>query len=154
MNFLAMPTLKNVRACFLRPISMMPRFSLKFTLARLRTGIERVGSWLRCAAVMTRSAMPMSFFSTAPLLFGFFCAMFFPVFWLRLSLDLAFSNPKVICFVLSACAPRCLVTFVALFLSLVFDLAFPLPSSAMPVLAHRPRFLAALRQRFARCSVT
>src|SRR6266550_6467520 len=76
MNFLAIPTLKNVRACFLRPISMRPRFSSKVTLAKLRTGIERVGSLLRCAAVITRSAMPTSFFSTAPLLFGFFCAMF------------------------------------------------------------------------------
>ena len=43
MNFFAMPTLKNVRACFRRPSSMMPRFSLKLTLARLRTGIARVG---------------------------------------------------------------------------------------------------------------
>ena len=53
---------ENVRACFLRPISMMPRFSLKLTLARLRTGIERAGSLLRCAAVMTTSATPTSFF--------------------------------------------------------------------------------------------
>src|SRR5262245_37135118 len=78
MNFLAMPTLKNVRACFLRPISMMPRFSLKLTLARLRTGIESAGSLLRCAAVITTSATPTSFFSTTPLLFGFFCAIAFP----------------------------------------------------------------------------
>src|SRR5262245_5282422 len=77
MNFLAIPTLKNVRACFLRPISMMPRFSLTLTLARLRTGIESAGSWLRCAAVITTSATPTSFFSTAPLFFCFFCAMSF-----------------------------------------------------------------------------
>src|SRR4030095_8923406 len=75
MNFLAIPTLKNVRACFLRPISMMPRFSLKLTLARLRTGIESAGSLLRCAAVMTTSATPTRFFSTAPLFFSFFCGM-------------------------------------------------------------------------------
>src|SRR5678815_5909429 len=53
MNFLAMPTLKKVRACLRLPISMMPRFSLKLTLARLRTGIVRVGSLLRSAAVIT-----------------------------------------------------------------------------------------------------
>ena len=44
MNFLAMPTLKKVRSCLRFPISMMPRFSLKLTLARLRTGIESAGS--------------------------------------------------------------------------------------------------------------
>src|SRR5262245_6329364 len=78
MNFLAMPTLKNVRSCFRRPISMMPRFSLKLTLARLRTGIESAGSLLFCAALIITSATPTSFFSTTPLFFGFFCAMFFP----------------------------------------------------------------------------
>src|SRR5678815_3578939 len=53
MNFLAMATLKKVRSCLRLPISMMPRFSLKLTLARLRTGIVRVGSLLRSAAVIT-----------------------------------------------------------------------------------------------------
>src|SRR5574341_1476262 len=78
MNFLAIPTLKNVRACLRLPISMMPRFSSKVTLARLRTGIASVGSLLRSAAVITASATPTSFFSTAPLLLAFFRAMFFP----------------------------------------------------------------------------
>ena len=68
MNFLAMPTLKNVRSCLRLPISMMPRFSLKLTLARLRTGIASVGSLLFSAAVITASATLMSFFSTAPVL--------------------------------------------------------------------------------------
>src|SRR5262249_18992428 len=77
---LAIPTLKNVRSCFRRPISMMPRFSLKLTLARLRTGIESAGSLLFCAALITTSATPTSFFSTTPLFFGFFCAMSFPYF--------------------------------------------------------------------------
>ena len=66
MNFFAMATLKKVRACFRRPISMMPRFSLKLMLARLRTGMARVGSLLRSAAVITASATLMSFFSTGP----------------------------------------------------------------------------------------
>ena len=66
MNFFAMPTLKKVRACLRLPISMMPRFSLKLTLARLRTGMDSVGSLLRSAAVITASATLMSFFSTAP----------------------------------------------------------------------------------------
>src|SRR5262245_41553156 len=66
MNFFAIPTLKNVRACLRRPSSMMPRFSLKLTLARLRTGIDSVGSLARSAAVITVSATPTSFFSTAP----------------------------------------------------------------------------------------
>src|SRR5262245_54576891 len=69
MNFFAIPTLKNVRACLRLPSSMMPRFSLKLTLARLRTGIASAGSLLRWAAVITTSATPMSFFSTTP---GFF----------------------------------------------------------------------------------
>src|SRR6266404_4675067 len=75
MNFLAIPTLKNVRACLRLPSSMMPRFSLKLTLARLRTGIARVGSLLFSAAVITRSATLMSFFSTAPVLLAFSLAM-------------------------------------------------------------------------------
>src|SRR5262245_36395786 len=75
MNFLAMPTLKNARACLRLPISMMPRFSLKLTLARLRTGMERVGSLLRSAAPITTSATPTSFFSTAPVALGFARAM-------------------------------------------------------------------------------
>src|SRR5712672_3231133 len=75
MNFLAIPTLKNVRACLRLPSSMMPRFSLKLTLARLRTGIARVGSLLFSAAVITRSATLMSFFSTTPVLLAFALAM-------------------------------------------------------------------------------
>ena len=70
-----MPTLKKVRSCLRLPISMMPRFSLKLTLARLRTGMDSVGSLLRSAAVITASATLMSFFSTAPVLVGFFRAM-------------------------------------------------------------------------------
>src|SRR6266446_6257807 len=50
MNFFAIPTLKNVRVCFRLPISMMPRFSLKLTLARLRTGIDSVWSRRRLHA--------------------------------------------------------------------------------------------------------
>ena len=61
------------------PISMMPRFSLKLTLARLRTGIESAGPCSAAPAVITMSATPMSFFSTAPLFFGFRCAMSFPI---------------------------------------------------------------------------
>src|SRR5260370_10862988 len=75
MTFLAIPTLKNVRACLRLPSSMMPRFSLKLTLARLRTGIARVGSLLFSAAVITRSATLMSFFSTGPVLLAFALAM-------------------------------------------------------------------------------
>src|SRR5262245_20517305 len=70
MNFFAMPTLKKVRACLRLPSSMMPRFSLKLTLARLRTGIASVGSLLRSAAVTTVSATPISFFSTVPAFFA------------------------------------------------------------------------------------
>src|SRR5207302_321004 len=76
MNFFAIPTLKNVRACFRLPISMMPRFSLKLMLARLRTGIDRVGSRRSSAAVITTSATPTSFFSTAPDVFALARAMF------------------------------------------------------------------------------
>src|SRR5712692_8314409 len=75
MNFFAMLTLKNVRSCLRLPISMMPRFSLKLTLARLRMGMDSVGSLLRSAAVITASATLMSFFSTAPIFFAFACAM-------------------------------------------------------------------------------
>src|SRR5262247_3628713 len=71
MNFLAMPTLKKARACLRLPISMMPRFSLKLTLARLRTGMVSVGSLLRSAAVITVSATPTSFFSTTALFVPF-----------------------------------------------------------------------------------
>src|SRR5467141_792293 len=71
MNFFAIPTLNSVRSCLRLPISMMPRFSLKLTLARLRTGIDNAGSRLRAAAVITVSATPTSFFSTGP---GFFTA--------------------------------------------------------------------------------
>src|SRR5260221_944776 len=71
MNFLAIATLNSVRSCVRLPISMMPRFSLKLTLARLRTGIDNAGSRLRAAAVITVSATPTSFLSTGP---GFFTA--------------------------------------------------------------------------------
>src|SRR5678815_3320261 len=81
MNFLAMPTLKNVRSCLRLPISMMPRFSLKLTLARLRTGIDSVGSLLRSAAVITASATLISFFSTAPDTFALARAMSFYLFF-------------------------------------------------------------------------
>src|SRR5882762_3214687 len=69
MNFFAIPTLNRVRSCLRLPISMMPRFSLKLMLARLRTGIDSAGSRLRSAAVITMSATPTSFFSTGV---GFF----------------------------------------------------------------------------------
>jgi len=65
MNFLAIPTLKNDRACFRLPSSISPLRSLKLTFERERTGIARVGSRRRCAAVITMSATPTSFFSTA-----------------------------------------------------------------------------------------
>ncbi len=68
MNFLAMPTLKNDRACFRFPISIRPRRWLKVTLDRDRTGIASVGSFRRWAAVITTSATLMSFFSTAVIL--------------------------------------------------------------------------------------
>src|SRR5439155_11280387 len=71
MNFFAIPTLKNARACIPLPISIMPLCSLNLTFDRERIGIARVGS-LRCwAAVITLSATPTSFFSTAPLVFPF-----------------------------------------------------------------------------------
>ena len=66
MNFFAMPTLKNERACFLSPISIRPLRSLKDTFDRARIGIANVGSFDRSAAVMTMSARPINFFSTAP----------------------------------------------------------------------------------------
>src|SRR3977135_3142605 len=69
MNFFAIPTLNSVRSCLRLPISMMPRFSLKLTLARLRTGIDSAGSRLRPAAEITVSATLTSFFSTGV---GFF----------------------------------------------------------------------------------
>jgi hypothetical protein len=72
MNF-SLPTLKS--ALFAPTHLDDTRFSL-LTLAKLRTGIASAGSWLRCAAVMTTSATPMSFFSTTPLFFGFFAAIF------------------------------------------------------------------------------
>src|SRR5262249_61772905 len=68
MNFLAIPTLKNERACFRFPISIRPRRWLKVTLDRDRTGIGGVGSFRRGAAVITTSATLMSFFSTAVVL--------------------------------------------------------------------------------------
>src|SRR5437899_12640010 len=64
MNFLAIPTLKNDRACLRRPSSIRPLRSSNVTLESERTGIARVGSFRRCAASMTRSATPTSFFST------------------------------------------------------------------------------------------
>src|SRR2546428_10203992 len=64
MNFLAIPTLKNDRACLRRPSSIRPLRSSNVTLESERTGIAGVGSFRRCAASMTRSATPTSFFST------------------------------------------------------------------------------------------
>ncbi len=64
MNFLAMPTLKNDRACFLSPIVINPLRGLNETFDRARMGMENVGSFERSAAVMTMSARLMSFFST------------------------------------------------------------------------------------------
>src|SRR5215467_5635216 len=69
MNFLAMPTLKNERACFLLPISIRPLRSLNDTFDRARIGIANVGSFDRSAAVTTTSAKPTSFFSTGVALF-------------------------------------------------------------------------------------
>src|SRR5581483_2770272 len=66
MNLFAIPTLKSVRTCRRLPISMIPRRALNVTLARLRTGMDRLGSWLRSAAVTTVSATPTSFWRTAP----------------------------------------------------------------------------------------
>src|SRR5712692_4563552 len=65
MNFLAIPTLKNDRACIALPISIMPLCSLNVMFDRERTGIAIVGSLRRWAAVITTSATPTSFFSTA-----------------------------------------------------------------------------------------
>ena len=65
MNFLAMPTLKNERACLRLPISSTPLRSLKVTFDSDRMGMASVGSLLRWAAVITVSATPISFFSTA-----------------------------------------------------------------------------------------
>src|SRR6058998_3996774 len=71
MNFLAMPTLKNDRACLRRPSSIRPFFSSNVTFESERTGIANVGSRRRCAASMTMSATPMSFFSTVVILRAF-----------------------------------------------------------------------------------
>src|SRR2546422_10973002 len=71
MNFLAIPTLKNDRACFRLPISISPLRWLKVTFERERTGIARGGSLRRWAAAITTSATPRSFFSTALVLRGF-----------------------------------------------------------------------------------
>src|SRR5260370_36278156 len=75
MNFLAIATLNSVRSCLRLPISMMPRFSLKLMLARLRTGIDSAGSRLRSAAVITVSATLTSFFSTGAGFFALALAM-------------------------------------------------------------------------------
>src|SRR5262249_34980428 len=72
MNFLAMPTLKNVRSCFLRPISIMPLRSLNDTFESARIGIANAGSFARWAAAMTTSAMPTSLVSTPPAAFRLF----------------------------------------------------------------------------------
>src|SRR5262245_60403427 len=72
MNFFAMPTLKNVRSCFLRPISIMPLRGLNDTFESARIGISNAGSFERWAAVMTTSAIPTSLVSTPPAAFRFF----------------------------------------------------------------------------------
>src|SRR5438552_13589428 len=64
MNFLAIATLKNDRACFRLPISIRPLRSLNSTFESARTGIAMVGSLRFSAAVITRSATPTCFFST------------------------------------------------------------------------------------------
>ncbi len=71
MNFLAIPTLKNERACLRLPSSIRPLRSSNVTLDRERTGIANVGSRRRCAASMTTSATPTSFFSTVPIFRAF-----------------------------------------------------------------------------------
>src|SRR6516164_9585531 len=72
MNFLAMPTLKNVRSCFLRPISIMPLRWLNDTFESARIGIANAGSFACWAAAMTTSAMPTSLVSTPPAALRFF----------------------------------------------------------------------------------
>src|SRR5688572_9481143 len=64
MNFFAMFTLKNERACLRLPISIRPLRSLKFTFDSERTGMARVGSLRFSAALITMSATLTSFFST------------------------------------------------------------------------------------------
>src|SRR5438552_11270859 len=86
MNFLAIPTLKNDRACFRFPISIKPLRSLKFTFESERTGIAMVGSLRRAAASITRSATLTSFFSTAV---GFLAFLAMPYFFLRLAARVA-----------------------------------------------------------------
>src|SRR5262245_47283618 len=72
MNFFAMPTLKNVRSCFFPPISIMPLRALNDTFESARIGIANAGSFERCAAAMTTSAIPTSLVSTPPAAFRFF----------------------------------------------------------------------------------
>src|SRR6266852_6359272 len=86
MNFFAIPTLNSVRSCLRLPISMMPRFSLKLMLARLRTGIDSAGSRLRSAALITVSATPTSFFSTGVGFFAVALAMGLSLSTLRFAL--------------------------------------------------------------------
>src|SRR4029079_4544892 len=81
MNFLAMPTLKNERACFLRPISISLFRSLNDKFDSARMGMANVGSLDRSAAEITMSAMPMSFFSTAVV---FFCLVVIVGYFFRL----------------------------------------------------------------------
>src|SRR5262245_51983644 len=72
MNFLAMPTLKKVRSCFLPPISIMPLRVLNDTFESARIGIAKAGSFERWAAAITTSAIPTSLVSTFPAVFFFF----------------------------------------------------------------------------------
>ena len=69
MNFFAMPTLKNDRACFFSPISINPLRGLNETFDRARIGMAKVGSFARSAAVMTIGHSD-EFLSTAPFLFS------------------------------------------------------------------------------------
>jgi hypothetical protein len=68
MNFLDWPRLKNSRAVFPSPISMMRLTSLKFTLASVREGTWKSGSfpaspWLRTLfAIWTIFSSVESFF--------------------------------------------------------------------------------------------
>src|SRR5438552_2267704 len=71
MNFLAIPTLKNERACFRLPISIIPLRGLNDTFESARIGIANVGSFERWAAATTTSAMPTSLVSTLVLALRF-----------------------------------------------------------------------------------
>src|SRR6185295_762750 len=103
MNLLAMPMLKNDRACFLSPISSKPLRSLKVTFERARIGISIVGSFARCAAEITRSASPINLFSTIPFFVDFVFAIVV-LFFLPCQLSLATCS-NCICIVRQGSSP-------------------------------------------------